>query len=51
MKIWPKYKVFSFKRVPFFMEDEDGPRAGSWIKIAACATAIVGFIYIAIEKF
>lgn len=51
MRIWPSYKIFSFKRIPLFIDDEGGPRARPWVKIAACVTIAIVWIYIAIEKF
>jgi hypothetical protein len=50
MKIKPDYKVFSFRRVPFFIDDADGPRARPWAKIAVVLVFVIVFIYIAAYK-
>ena len=33
MKFKPDYKIFSYKRIPFFGEDEAGPRVRKSIRI------------------
>lgn len=48
MKLKPDYKIFTFKRLPLFGEDDVGgsPRARPWAIIALCLTVILGWLFI-----
>jgi hypothetical protein len=53
MKLKPDYKVFTFKRVPFFIEDDAGggkPRARRSVTLAAFLTMIVVLVTILVTK-
>jgi hypothetical protein len=48
MKLKPDYKIFTFKRIPLFGEDDVGgaARVRPWAKIAVVVTVVLGWIYI-----
>jgi hypothetical protein len=53
MKIKPDYKVFTFKKVPYFIEDDAGggrPRARPSVKVAAGITFLIVLIFIVWTK-
>jgi hypothetical protein len=53
MKIKPDYKVFTFKRVPLFIEDDAGggrSRIRPSVKVAAGLTFLIVFIFIISTK-